>query len=54
MEKETVGPEGPEVPERFGREPSGPPLKGIEKDGWRVSEEEVDRVIRKLEEGWSF
>ncbi len=22
--------------------------------GWKVTDEEIDRVIRKLEEGWSF
>lgn len=24
----------------------------IEETGWRVTDEEIDRVIKKLEEGW--
>ena len=36
------------------REPVGPPIKGIQAEGWKVSDEEIDLVIRKLEEGWSF
>ena len=35
-----------------GVEPQGPPIKGIQAGDWKVSDEEVDRVIRKLEEGW--
>jgi len=25
---------------------------GIQGDGWKVTDEEIDRVIKKLEEGW--
>ena len=36
------------------REPVGPPIKGIQSGDWKVTDEEIDRVIRKLEEGWTF
>ncbi len=36
------------------REPEGPPIKGIQSGDWKVTDEEIDRVIRKLEEGWGF
>jgi len=26
--------------------------EGIQGEGWKVSDEEIDRVIKKLEEGW--
>jgi hypothetical protein len=27
---------------------------GIQGEGWKVTDEEIDRVIKKLEEGWGF
>ena len=27
---------------------------GIQGEGWLVTDEEIDRVIKKLEEGWGF
>jgi|GEM_PF-3641739 len=37
-----------------GREPQGPPIKGIQGEGWKVTDEEIDLVLKKLEEGWGF
>ena len=34
--------------------PEGKQQEEQEPQGWPVPEEEIDRVIRKLEEGWSF
>jgi hypothetical protein len=34
--------------------PEGSQAEEQEAQGWKVSDEEIDRVIRKLEEGWSF
>ena len=28
--------------------------EGIQGEGWKVSDEEIDRVIKKLEEGWGW
>ena len=28
--------------------------QGIQGEGWSVTDEEIDRVIKKLEEGWGF
>jgi hypothetical protein len=39
-------------PEGQGQE--GPAVKGIQTGGWKVTDEEIDRVIKKLEEGWGF
>jgi hypothetical protein len=36
------------------REPEGAPIKGIQAGDWKVTDEEIDRVIKKLEEGWQF
>ena len=30
----------------------GPEIKGIQVGDWKVTDEEIDRVIKKLEEGW--
>ena len=35
-------------------EGQGPAVKGIEAGDWKVTDEEIDRVIKKLEEGWGF
>jgi hypothetical protein len=36
------------------KKPEGSQTEEQEAQGWKVSDEEIDRVIRKLEEGWSF
>ena len=37
-----------------GLEPKGPPIKGIQAGDWKVTDEEIDLVLKKLEEGWGF
>jgi len=36
------------------KKPEGSQTEEQEAQGWKVSDEEIDRVIRKLEEGWGF
>ena len=36
------------------RKPEGSQSEGQEPQVWRVPDEEIDRVIKKLEEGWGF
>jgi len=36
------------------RKPEGSQAEEPVAQGWKVSDEEIDRVIRKLEEGWGF
>jgi hypothetical protein len=36
------------------QKPEGIQGEGQEALGWKVTDEEIDRVIKKLEEGWQF
>lgn len=49
MEQDTKQERKPEGNQSEGQGPQGQATLG-----WRVPDEEIDRVIKKLEEGWGF
>ncbi len=46
--------EKPEGIRGEGQRPQGRMTQGQRALGWKVTDEEIDRVIKKLEEGWQF